>query len=69
MATTTKDNAQIPMDLAVKLYKECLAAGDPVSFRACATKFGVNQETLRQHVESKKTPKKANSSMSWFTPE
>jgi hypothetical protein len=69
MATTTKDSAQLPMDLAVKLYKECLAAGDPVSFCACATKFGVNWETLRQCVEGRKTPKEANSSMLWFTPE
>jgi hypothetical protein len=69
MATAAKDNAQLPMDLAVKLYKEHLAAGDPISFCAFATKFGVNWETLCQCVEGRKTRKEANSNMSWFTPE
>ena len=69
MATTATDDAQPPIDLAVAFYKERSKAGDPISFRACAARFGVNRETLRQHTGGRATRIEANSNMSHFTPE
>ena len=63
------EDAQLPIDLAMKFYTECLEAGDPVSFCACATQFGVNWETLHQCIAGRESQKEANSYMSWFTPE
>ena len=63
------EDAPLPIDLAMKFYTERLEAGDPVSFRACATQFGVNRETLRQRIAGRESRKEANSHMSWFTPE
>ena len=67
--TAAKEDAQDPMLLAMEFYAQHLKAGDPVSFRACATKFGVNRETLRQQIAGRKTQKDAHSDMLWFTPE
>src|SRR5258706_7898614 len=68
-ATMAEDDAQLPIDLAMKFYTEHLEADDPVSFRACATKFGVNRETLRQRIAGRESRKEANDHMAWFTPE
>jgi hypothetical protein len=69
MATTAKEDAQPPMLLAVKFFTEQLEAGHPVSFHACANKFGVCRETLHQHIAGRKQFKEANDDMAWFTPE
>ena len=54
-ATITEEDAQLPIDLAMRFYTEHLEAGDPISFRACATKFGVNQETLHQRIAGRES--------------
>jgi len=69
MATTAKEDVQDPMLLAVKFYTEHLEAGHPVSFYACANKFGVSRETLHQCIAGRRTCKEANDDMAWFTPE
>jgi len=63
------EDAQLPIDLAMKFYAEHLEAGNPVSFCACAMKFGVNWETLHQHIAGRESQKEADRHMSWFTPE
>ena len=68
-ATITEEDAQLPIDLAMRFYTEHLEAGDPISFRACAMKFGVNQETLHQRIAGRESRKEASNHMSWFTPE
>ena len=68
-ATIAKEDAQVPINLSMKFYTKHLEAGNPVSFWACATKFGVNWETLCQHIAGRETQKEANNHMSWFTPE
>jgi len=55
MATTATDDAQPPIDLAVAFYKERSKAGDPISFHACAARFGVNREMLCQHTGGRAT--------------
>jgi len=69
IATTAKEDVQDPMLLAVKSYTKHLEAGHRVSFRACANKFGVSRETLRQRIAGRRTRKEANDDMAWFTPE
>jgi len=69
MATTAKEDVQHPMLLAMKFYTEHLEAGHPISFRACANKFGVCRETLRKRIAGRKTWKEVNDDMAWFTPE
>ena len=69
IATTAKEDVQDPMLLTVKSYTEHLEAGHPVSFHACANKFGVSRETLRQRIAGRRTCKEANDDMAWFTPE
>jgi hypothetical protein len=69
MATTAKEDAQPPILLAVKFFTDQLEAGHPVSFCACANKFGLCRETLCQCIAGRKTHKKANDDMAWFTPE
>ena len=49
------EDAPLPIDLAMKFYTKRLEAGDPVLFRACATQFGVNRETLRQHIAGRES--------------
>ena len=68
-AATTEGDAHLPIDFDMKFCTEYLEAGDPVSFHACATRFGVNQETLCQCIAGRESQKEANSHMSWFTPE
>ena len=51
----TTEDTQVPIDLAMKFYNKRLEAGDPVSFRACATKFGVNRETLCQRIAGRES--------------
>ena len=69
MDTTTKEDVQYSMLLAVKSYTEHLEAGYPVSFHACANKFVVSRETLRQCIAGRRTRMEANDDMAWFTPE
>ena len=69
MATAAKEDVQPPILLAVRFYTEHLEAGHPVSLHACANKFGVSKETVRQHIAGRKTCKEANDDMAWFTPE
>ena len=54
------EDAQIPIDLAIKFCTEHLEPGDPVSFYACATKFGVKWETLHQYIAGRESQKEAN---------
>ena len=49
------EDSQLPIDLAMKFYAECLEAGNPVSFHACATKFGVNWEILHQRIAGRES--------------
>ena len=54
-ATITEEDAQLPIDLAMRFYTEHLKTGDPISFHACAMKFGVNWETLCQCIAGRES--------------
>ena len=69
MATTAKEDAQISLDCAVKFYTEQFETGSPVTYSACARRFQVNRETLRQRIAGRHTRREANYNMSWFTAE
>jgi len=69
MATIPKDNAELSLDHAVKFYTEQVETGSHISYRACAARFGVNRETLRQRIAGRQSRREANYNMSWFTAE
>jgi hypothetical protein len=69
MATKAKDSYQLSLDCAVKFYTEQLETGSSVTYKACAERFEVNQETLRQQIAGRQTQREASYNMSWFTAE
>ena len=69
MATIAKENAQLSLDHAMKFYTEQLETGSPVTYHACAARFGINWETLCQCITGRQTQREANYNMSWFTAE
>jgi hypothetical protein len=69
MATKAKDSYQLSLDHAVKFYTEQLETGSSVTYKACAERFEVNRETLRQQIAGRQTQREASYNMSWFTAE
>ena len=69
MATIPKDNAELSLDHAVKFYTEQVETGSQISYHACAARFGVNRETLRQRIAGRQSWREANYNMTWFTAE
>ena len=69
MATIPKKNAKIQLDHAVEFYTTQVETGSANSYHACAVRFGVNQETLHQHIAGRKSQRDASYNMSWVTAE
>ena len=69
MATIPKSDAEISLDNAVKFYTTQVETGGAISYRACAARFGVNRETLRQRIAGRKSRREAGYDMAWFTAE
>ena len=69
MATIPKGSAELSLDNAVKFYTTQVETGSAISYRACAARFGVNRETLRQRIAGRKSRREASYDMSWFTAE
>src|SRR5258706_647786 len=69
MATIPKENAELSLDNAVKFYTQQVETGSPISYHACAVRFGVNWETLFQEIGGRQSQREANYKMSWFTAE
>jgi len=69
MATIPKENAEFSLDNAVKFYTQQVETGSPISYCACAARFGVNRETLCQQITGRQSWREANYNMSWFTAE
>src|SRR5258706_4899186 len=69
MATIPKENAEFSLDNAVKFYTQQVETASPISYCACAARFGVNRETLCQQITGRQSWREANYNMSWFTAE
>ena len=66
MATIPKGSAELSLDNAVKFYTTQVETGSVISYHACAARFGVNQEMLRQCITGRKS---RSYDMSWFMAE
>src|SRR5258706_2490900 len=69
MTTIPKENAELSLDNAVKFYTQQVETGSPISYHACAARFGVNRETLCQQIAGRQSQREANYNMSWVTAE